>query len=173
MFRLKLLSVPALTQRVTDLTQSLGAQQESDIEQSLAALEQAKGSQVAVLIVESTAPETIEQYATRVFEKWKLGRKSVDDGVLLLIAIADRRMRIEVGYGLEGAIPDIAAGRIINEYIFAEFRKGNYYEGVRLGTDQITGLINGEPLPPAVSEQGSNNDSSQAFFLLIFVSTFL
>ncbi|HET6492660.1 MAG TPA: TPM domain-containing protein, partial [Burkholderiales bacterium] len=110
-------AIPPLTARVTDLTGTLSAAQRTALEERLAAFEAKKGSQVAVLLVPTTQPETIEQYAIRVAEQWKLGRKGVDDGVLLLVAMQDRTVRIEVGYGLEGALPDATAKRIVEEYI--------------------------------------------------------
>ena len=106
-----------------------------------------KGSQVAVLIVPSTAPETIEQYALRVAEQWKPGRKNVDDGALLVVAKNDRTLRIEVGYGLEGALTDAASKRIISEIIVPRFRQGDFYGGITAGVDRILRVIDGEPLP--------------------------
>jgi uncharacterized protein len=145
--------VPPLTARVTDLTGTLTADQQSALEQKLAAFEAAKGSQLAVLIVSTTHPEDIAQYSIRVVDQWKLGRgavggKKVDDGALLLVAKDDHRMRIEVGYGLEGVLTDAMANRIISETIAPAFREGNYYEGIDAGLDQMMKLIQGEPLPP-------------------------
>jgi uncharacterized protein len=140
--------IPSLTARVTDITGTLDAPRQKLIEDRLAALEQRKGAQVAVLIVPTTAPETIEQYATRVFDAWKLGRKNVDDGVLVVIARDDRRVRIEVAYGLEGAIPDAAAFRIAHEYMTPKFRDGDFAGGIDAGIDMLTLLIDEEPLPP-------------------------
>ena len=145
--------VPALTARVTDLTGTLTAEQQAALEQKLAAFEASKGSQLAVLMVPTTHPEEIEQYSIRVVDQWKLGRgtvggKKVDDGALLLIARNDRRMRIEVGYGLEGVLTDAMSNRIISETIAPAFREGNYYEGIDAGLDQMMKLIEGEPLPP-------------------------
>src|SRR4051812_42475876 len=105
--------VPALTARVTDVTNTLTAQQRGALEERLAAFEARKGSQIAVLIVSTTAPETIEQYGIRVAEAWKVGRKGVDDGAILIVAVKDRALRIEVGYGVEGVLPDVVAKRII------------------------------------------------------------
>ena len=141
------IAVPPLKSRVTDLTGTLNAQQRSALEQTLAEFEARKGSQVAVLMVPSTQPETVEQYAVRVQESWKLGRKGVDDGVLLLVAKDDRRLRIEVGYGLEGPLPDAVAKRIIEEDITPRFKQGDFYGGIRAGTDRIMRVIEGEPLP--------------------------
>jgi len=145
--------VPPLTARVTDLTGTLTADQQTALEQKLAAFEAAKGSQLAVLIVPTTHPEEIEQYSIRVVDQWKLGRgsvggKKVDDGALLLVAKDDHRVRIEVGYGLEGVLTDAMSNRIISETIAPAFREGNFYEGIDAGLDQMMKLIQGEPLPP-------------------------
>jgi len=140
--------IPELKARVTDLTGTLSADQRAALEQKLAALEARKGSQVAVLVVESTRPETVEQYAVRVFERWKLGRKGVDDGVLLLVSKNDRQLRIEVGYGLEGVIPDAIAKRVIDEDIIPPFKQGNFHGGISAGTDRLSKLIEGEAMPP-------------------------
>jgi uncharacterized protein len=145
--------IPKLTARVTDLTGTLTAEQQTALEQKLAAFEAAKGSQLAVLMVPTTHPEEIEQYSIRVVDEWKLGRgtvggKKVDDGALLLIAKDDHRMRIEVGYGLEGVLTDAMSNRIISETIVPAFREGNFYEGIDGGLDQMMKLIQGEPLPP-------------------------
>ena len=162
--------IPALSARVTDLTQTLSAPQQQALEQKLAALEAQKGSQIAVLIVPTTAPEEVEQFAIRVAEAWKLGRKGVDDGVLLLVAKEDRTMRIEVGYGLEGAIPDIAAKRIIEEMITPRFRAGDFYGGIEQGVDRLIGLINGEPLPPPkATSGGSRNSFGDIFPMALFL----
>jgi len=153
----ELQQIPKLSARVTDLTGTLTAEQQTALEQKLAAFESAKGSQLAVLIVPTTHPEEIEQYSIRVVEQWKLGRgsvngKRVDDGVLLLVATGDRRVRFEVGYGLEGVLPDATCNRIIDETIKPAFRQGNYYGGIEAGLDQAMKLIQGEALPPP--EQG-------------------
>ncbi|MGN6452497.1 MAG: TPM domain-containing protein, partial [Steroidobacteraceae bacterium] len=145
--------VPALAARVTDLTGTLTAEQQTALEQRLAAFEARKGSQLAVLIVPTTHPEEIEQYSIRVVDKWKLGRgtvggKKVDDGALLLIAKDDHRIRIEVGYGLEGVLTDAMSNRIISETIAPAFREGNFYEGIDAGVGQMMKLIEGERLPP-------------------------
>ena len=141
------IAVPPLESRVTDLTGTLTGQQRSALEQTLAEFEARKGAQIAVLLVPSTEPETIEQYAVRVEETWKLGRKGVDDSVLFLIAKQDRKIRIEVGYGLEGALPDAAAKRIIEDDITPRFRQGDFYGGLRAGADRVMRTIEGEPLP--------------------------
>jgi len=147
--------IPALTTRVTDTTHTLTAQQISSITSSLAALEQRKGSQIAVLMVATTSPETIEQYATRVYDQWKLGRKGVDDGVLIVVAKNDHHVRIEVAYGLEGAIPDVAAKRIAHDYMSPKFRAGDFGGGIAAGVEMLTRLIDDEPLPaPQQQAQG-------------------
>jgi uncharacterized protein len=141
--------VPELHERITDLTATLDAAQKRAIEDKLAALEQRKGAQIGVLIVATTAPETIEQFATRVFDAWKLGRKNVDDGVLVLVAKDDRRVRIEVAYGLEGAIPDAAAKRVAHDYMSPRFAQGDFAGGISAGVDALVALIDDEPLPAA------------------------
>jgi uncharacterized protein len=145
--------IPPLRARVTDLTGTLTAEQQGALEQKLAAFEAAKGSQLAVLVVPTTHPEEIEQYSIRVVDQWKLGRgtvggKRVDDGALLLVAKDDHRVRIEVGYGLEGVLTDAMSNRIISETIAPAFREGNFYGGIDGGIDQMMKLISGEPLPP-------------------------
>ncbi|HEX3913898.1 MAG TPA: YgcG family protein [Steroidobacteraceae bacterium] len=140
-------AVPPLSARVIDLTGTLSGGAVARIETKLADLQAKKGSQIAVLIVPSTQPEEIEQYGIRVAEAWKLGRKGVDDGAILLVAKDDRRARIEVGYGLEGALPDAIANRILTETVTPRFKLGDYDGGVEKGVDQIISVVNGEPLP--------------------------
>ncbi|MBI3345197.1 MAG: YgcG family protein [Gammaproteobacteria bacterium] len=165
-------AVPPLTARVTDLTGTLTAEQKSNIEQTLQAFEAKKGSQIAVLIVPTTAPEAVEQYSLRVAEQWKLGRKGVDDGALLLVAKNDRAMRIEVGYGLEGALPDAIAKRIIAETITPYFKSGDFYGGIQAGVAAMIKVIEGEPLPtPSVTTETTASSIEQLFplaFLLAF-----
>jgi uncharacterized protein len=141
-------AVPPLKTRVTDLTATLNAAQQATLERELADFETRKGSQIAVLIVPTTQPETIEQYAIRVAEAWKLGRKGIDDGALLLVAKDDRALRVEVGYGLEGVIPDAVAKRIISEIILPYFKQGDFYGGIQAGVTRLVRLVEGEPLPP-------------------------
>ena len=139
--------VPPSAGYVTDLTGTLTGEQKSALEQSLRSFEARKGSQVVVLLVPSTAPETIEQYGIRVAEQWKPGRRNVDDGAILIVAKDDRTLRIEVGYGLEGALPDAVCNRIIDEIIVPRFRQGDFYGGITAGVDRILRVIDGEPLP--------------------------
>jgi uncharacterized protein len=140
--------VPPLVSRVTDLTGTITAAQKSALEQELADFERRKGSQIVVLIVGSTKPEAIEQYSIRVAEQWKPGRKGVDDGLLLLVAKNDQRIRIEVGRGLEGPIPDVIAKRVIKEVIAPHFVAGDFFGGIEDGVQRLIGLIDGEKLPP-------------------------
>ena len=143
-----LVAVPALTGRVVDLVNSLSSEQKQSLEARLQAFEQRKGSQIAVLIIARTQPETIEQYTIRVAEQWQLGRKRVDDGAILLIAKEERALRIEVGYGLEGALSDAICKRIIDEQILPRFRQDDFYGGISAGVDAMMRVVDGEALPP-------------------------
>jgi len=151
--------VPPLTGHVTDLTGTLSAEQKASLEQTLAAFEARKGSQLAVLMLPSTAPEEIEPYALRVAEQWKLGRKKVDDGAILVVAKQDRAMRIEVGYGLEGTLNDATSKRIISETIEPRFKEQDFYGGISAGVGQIIRVVDGEalPAPGPASAQGTRD----------------
>ena len=149
------LPVPALTARVIDQTSTLDAAQKKTLDAKLSALEKAKGSQVVVLMVPTTAPEDIASYTQRVGDSWKIGRKDVGDGVLLVVAKDDRKMRIAPAKTLEGAVPDVLAARIIDETMKPLFRAGDFAGGIGGAVDQITGLINGEALPPPQWENSS------------------
>ena len=168
-------AIPPLQARVTDLTATLSTQQQAALEEKLRAFEARKGSQIAVLIVPTTQPETVEQYAVRVEESWKLGRKGVDDGVLLLVAKDDRKLRIEVGYGLEGALNDATAKRIIAEDITPRFKQNDFAGGINAGVDRIIKVIDGEPLPPPqarLQPSGGGIDINTLLFvgfILVFV----
>ena len=142
-----LVAVPPLNARVTDLTGTLSGAAVARIEAKLADLEANKGSQIAVLIVPSTQPEEIEQFGIRVGDAWKLGRKGVDDGAILIVAKNDRRVRVEVGTGLEGALPDAIANRIVDEIIAPHFKQGDFDGGIEAGVDKMIAVVNGEPLP--------------------------
>jgi uncharacterized protein len=164
-------AIPPLKAHVTDLTGTLNAEQQQSLEADLAALEQRKGSQLGVLIIATTQPEDIAQYAIRAFDQWKLGRKGIDDGVLLLVAKDDRHVRIEVARGLEGAIPDAAAARIIREYITPKFRAGDFFGGLHDATDALTKLIDGEALPPPLTDERSGagrHGGSDLFNAVVF-----
>lgn len=161
--------VPQLKQRVTDLTATLDAAQVQALDARLAAFEASKGSQIAVLMLPSTQPEAVEQFGIRVAEAWKLGRKGVDDGVLLLIAKDDRKLRIEVGYGLEGALNDATAKRIVAEIITPYFKRGEFYAGIDAGVTAIIKVVAGEALPaPAprstLHASGNTMSSLQSLF---------
>lgn len=151
--------IPRLEARVTDLTGTLTAEQQAALDEKLRAFEARKGSQLAVLIVPTTTPEEIEQYSIRVVDAWKLGREEIDDGALLLVAKDDRRLRIEVGYGLEGALPDAIANRITDETIAPLFKQGDYFGGISAGVEQMIRVIDGEELPaPDRRWQGGEPD---------------
>lgn len=164
------LPVPKLEARITDQTGTLTAEQQAALEDKLAAFEARKGSQLAVLIVPTTEPEDIAAYSIRVVEAWKLGRKKVDDGALLIVAKNDRRMRIEVGYGLEGVLTDATSNRIISDTIAPLFRQGDYYAGINAGLDQMIRVIDGEPLPAPDHKwaPSSSHALGQAFPFLLF-----
>jgi len=154
--------------RVVDQTGTLSTENRAALERTLAEFEKKKGSQIAVLMVRTTAPETIEQYSLRVAEQWKLGRKGVDDGALLVVAKDDRAMRIEVGYGLEGALNDATAKRIVSEVITPRFREGDFFGGISAGVDRMMRVIEGEPLPaPARSAPAVSGDTFQYLPILL------
>lgn len=164
----ELLPVPALKTRVTDLTQTLSQTERTALEEKLAAFESKKGSQIAVLLVPTTQPEDIAQYAIRVAEQWKIGREKSDDGVLVLIAKSDRKMRIEVGRGLEGAIPDVYAKRIVSDVIGPKFKQGDFYGGLDAGVDQIITLVDGEALPAPNNKAVGGIDIGNILPMLLF-----
>jgi len=165
--------VPKLTARVTDLTGTLTAEQQSALEEKLAAFQARKGSQIAVLVVPTTEPEAIEQFSIRVTDQWKLGRGKIDDGALLLVAKNDREMRIEVGKGLEGALTDLITNRIISDTITPLFRQGDFYGGINAGLDQMIRVIDGEPLPPPDrSWQGRAERGVSHLIPFLFVAVF-
>src|SRR3954468_967079 len=152
------IAVPPLSGRVVDQTGTLSSADIDSLTWRLEELETRKGSQLAVLIVPTTAPETIEQYSIRVAEAWKVGRKKIDDGAILVVAKNDRKLRIEVGYGLEGALNDVTAKRIIDEIITPKFRTGDFAGGISAGVDRIVRLIDGEKLPAPETRQEQNSN---------------
>lgn len=166
-------AVPKLTGHVIDQTATLSPTEVSQLEHILREFEAKKGSQVAVLIVPTTEPEAIEQYSIRVAEEWKLGRQKVDDGVILLIAKNDRALRIEVGYGLEGALTDIASKRIISEIITPHFKQGDFNAGITAGVQQIMRVIDGEPLPAPANKNVNGNKDSSSFLPIIILIAFV
>lgn len=141
---------------VVDLTGTLAAQDIDGLKSEISAFRTRKGAQIAVLMLPSSKPESIEELAVRVFEQWKLGRKGVDDGVLILVAKDDRRMRIEAGYGVEAALTDAIASRIINEQMRPFFRKGDFGGGLSAAVEQIIRAIDGEALPPVTAPEGGS-----------------
>ncbi len=163
---LALVAVPPLSGRVVDQTGTLSAGDIDSLTQTLKDLETRKGSQVAVLIVPTTDGEAIEQFSLRVAEAWKIGRKKVDDGALLVIAKNDRRLRIEVGYGLEGALTDATTKRIIDEDITPKFKANDFGGGVAAGVDRIVRVVNGERLPEPEPPHWQDSQSFNAVDLL-------
>ncbi len=159
--------LPPLISPVVDMTGTLSAAEIAQLERQALALQKSNGSQLQILIVPSTRPETIEAYAQRAFDTWKLGRQGVDDGVLLLVAKDDRTVRIQTGYGLEGAIPDITAGRVIQEYLVPKFRRGDMAGGLNDATLVIASLMNGEALPAPMAAHVSTPSGIRNFFALL------
>src|ERR1700704_2719348 len=162
-------AVPPLRAHVTDLTGTLSAQQIQDLESRLASFERGKGSQIAVLMLPSTQPETIEEYSIRVADAWKIGRARVDDRVILVVAKDDRKLRGEVGRGLEGAIPDAVAKRVVSDVIAPHFRNGDFYGGIAAGTGALMKLIEGEGLPAPRSGVTVNGVHRTIDFQTIFL----
>jgi uncharacterized protein len=165
---------------VVDQTGTLSSGDIASLNQKLRDFENRKGSQVTVLIVPTTQPETIEQYSIRVAEAWKIGRKKIDDGAILVIAKNDRHLRIEVGYGLEGALTDVTSRRIIDEVITPKFRTGDFAGGIADGVDRMTRVIDGEPLPAPARSTSFSDDLSDfgavvpfALFASLFVGGIL
>ena len=162
-------AVPPLTGRVVDQTGTLSSGDIAALTQTLKEFESRKGSQIAVLIVPTTGEETIEQFSIRVAEAWKIGRKKIDDGALLVIARNDRHLRIEVGYGLEGALTDATTRRIIDEVITPKFKAGDFAGGVRAGIERMIGVIGGEKLPAPEPEHwqapGSPENAANPFVI--------
>lgn len=158
-------AVPDLSRRVTDLTHTLSAGQVAALEDKLAAFEARTGSQIAVLMLPTTQPEDIAQFAIRVADQWKIGREKIADGVILIVAKTDRKTRIEVGYGLEGPIPDVVAKRIADDLIAPHFKTGDFYTGIEVGVQQLMRLIEGESLPR--SRETGNEPGGNLFVFLI------
>ena len=172
----ELIAVPPLQTRVTDLTATLTRDQAAVLETGLAQLEKSHGSQVAILLVPSTRPESIEAYALRVAENWKLGRQGIDDGLLIVVAKNDRKLRIEVGRGLEGAVPDAVAKRIVAEVIGPRFKEGDFYGGLQAGVAKVQAAIGSEalPAPPsAVLSGGPTLDLDTVFIVGIVIAIVL
>lgn len=163
-------AIPPFDTPVVDTTGTLDAATRRQLERQALDLQQRKGAQLQVLVVPSTAPESIEQYAVRAFESFRLGRKGIDDGVLLVVARDDRKVRIEVGYGLEGAIPDISAGRVIQEYLVPKFRQGDYAGGIVDATAQLVKLVDGEALPAPVASNPTGAERGGDWVFALFAA---
>ena len=164
-------AVPPLVGRVVDRTGTLSSTDVDSLNQAIRAFESRKGSQVAVLVVPTTDGESIEQFSLRVAEAWKIGRKKIDDGVLLVIAKNDRKLRIEVGYGLEGALTDVTSKRIIDEIITPRFRNSDFGGGISAGVDRILRVVEGEKLPaPPQRQQTEPQQRMQPSWLLEHVN---
>jgi uncharacterized protein len=165
-------AVPALTGRVVDTAQILSAGEAGSIDTQLARIEQGRGAQIVVLLVNTVAPEDISSYANRVANTWKIGRKDVGDGVLIIIAKEDRKLRIEVAKSLEGAIPDLAAKQIINSALVPALKQGKYADGIEAAITQLDARIAGENLPSPSSTGGGFDPEELGFQwmdLLIFL----
>jgi len=161
------LPIPALTAPVTDTAGLLNPADVDALNTRLLLFSKEKGSQIAILIVPTTAPEDIFSYSFRVADNWKLGRKGVDDGVLVVIAVQDRKSNLQVGYGLEGAIPDARAKQVLDDIMAPHFRQGDFAGGLNAGTNALIKLINGEDLPAPQSRQGRNKGNENAIVLAI------
>lgn len=161
--------VPALTAHVMDGTGTLNAAQREALEAKLAAFEQSRGAQVVILMVPSTQPEDIAAYAQRVGDAWKIGRKGVGDGLLLVVAKNDRKVRIETTKALEGAIPDLAARQVIDTAITPRFKQGDFAGGLDAAADQLIALISGENLPAPEHGSGGKNDGFEWTDLAVFL----
>ena len=169
-------AVPPLTGRVVDLTGTLTSGDIAALNQKLKDLETRKGSQVAVLIVPTTQPETIEQFSIRVADAWKIGRKKIDDGALMVVAKNDRHLRVEVGYGLEGSLTDVTTKRIIDEEITPRFRAGDFAGGISAGIERMIKVIDGEPLPAPQPPQWQDTgvlDESDLFNPVVLFGLFI
>lgn len=178
-FAADVVAIPPLQARVTDLTATLSAEQRNALEATLQNFERERGSQVGIVLLPSTQPETIEQFGIRLAESWKLGRKNTDDGVIVIVAKNDRRVRLEVGYGLEGALNDATAKRIVSETITPHFKSGDYYGGLQAGVTAILGVIGGEalPVPHAADTRTSLADRQDvlvvALIAVVLIGSFL
>ena len=171
-----LLPIPPLSAHVTDLTQTLSTAEKQALDAKLTDWEARTTNQLAVLIVPTTLPEPIESYALRVAEKWQIGRKGKDNGALFLVAKNDKKMRIEVGYGLEGAVTDVTARRIIAENVAPQFRDGKFAAGIDAGVDRIISVVAaGKPLPErkagnvSVQHRGGGFDFGTMLLILFIV----
>lgn len=163
------LDVPPLAGRVNDLAGVLSAADEQELEAQLEGYERQTGHQMAVLVVDSLEGDPIEDYTIRVVEAWKLGQKGKDDGVLIFVAVRDRKMRIEVGYGLEGDLPDATAGRIVREVMAPAFRTGSIAIGLSRGISAVAGATGGEGQPVRQQERRPRERQGFPPYLLLVV----
>lgn len=170
-----LVDIPPLSAAVTDLTQTLSAEEQTALNEKLSQFSQQSGSQIAVLILPTTQPEDIAQFGIRLADAWKIGREKQDDGVIVIVAKQDRKMRIEVGYGLEGAIPDAVAKRIVSEQLSPAFKQGQFYQGLHVATDTLIKLIQGEQLPSPAKAQAAAGQQGLMHWLpiLMFAAIFI
>ena len=163
-------AVPALRGRVNDYAQILTPEQSNALDAQLARLEQDTGHQVAVLTLPSLDGEDIEGFSIRVAENWKIGKKGFDNGVILIVAVNDRKLRLEVGYGLEGILPDLTANRIIRDYIVPLFRSGDFAAGIISGINAVEKVIRKEPLPETARKQAQGRGSSLNFIVMLVIT---
>lgn len=163
------LPVPTLSGRVIDQTATLAPAQLEALEAKLATLEQGTGAQVVVLLVRTTQPEDIAAYAQRVADQWKIGRREVGDGILLVVSTGERRVRIEVAKALEGAVPDLAARQIIDQAIRPAFRADDYAGGLNRAVDALGARIRGEGLPAPAESARPGEPGIQWNDLLVFL----
>ena len=170
-------AIPALTARVIDQTGTLSASEITALDQTLSQFEARKGSQIVILIIPTTAPESIEQYGIRLGDQWKIGRKKVDDGAILIVAKDDRALRIEVGYGLEGVLTDVTSKRIIDQIIVPHFKQQDFYGGISAGVNAVMTVIDGEALPAPtsrpVNDYRSQPDIGSFFPVILIVALIL
>lgn len=159
--------LPELSARVQDTTGTLSSEEILELDRILSSYEKERGAQIAVLIIPTTGEEALEQYSIRVAEKWKIGRENIDDGVILIVAKDDHRVRIEVGYGLEGVLTDFYTKRIITEILVPFFKKDDYYGGIRSGVEAILKVISREELPPPEESEATEGPSGSFGTLLI------
>lgn len=165
------LPVPELNARVMDQTATLSGAQRQQLEDKLAAFEASHGTQIVILLVPTTQPEDIASYANRVFNAWKPGRKGIGDGLLLVVAKQDRKMRVEVARTLEGAVPDLAAKRIIDEVLTPSFRQGDFAGGLEQASERLMALVRGEGLPePAAPRRAADDTDWMNLALLLFIA---
>jgi len=163
-----LIAIPPLKAHVTDLASTLSQPQRESIEQKLSIYESQKGTQIALLIIPTTKPEEIEQFAIRLAETWKIGRAKIDDGVILVVAKEDRTLRIEVGYGFEGVLTDYTAKQIIDGIIVPNFRAGNFYQGIDSGLDSIIKVLSGEELPKPIARNENFEGQFPPILMILF-----